>query len=52
MTEAQAVAAPLYAQLGSYPALRARLETRSRPLLTAMALFEPPTLTHRTAATS
>ena len=43
MTDAQAVAAPLYARLGSYPALRARLETRSRSLLTAMALFEPPT---------
>jgi hypothetical protein len=41
MIDAQALAAPLYGRLGSYPALRARLETRSGSLVTAMSLFEP-----------
>jgi hypothetical protein len=41
MVEAQQASALLYRRFASYPALRAHLETRSRALSTAMALFEP-----------
>jgi hypothetical protein len=41
MTEAHALAAPLYGRVASYPALRAHLETRSQSLVTAMSLFDP-----------
>jgi hypothetical protein len=42
MRDAQAAAAPLYARLATYPDVRARVATRTRSLLAAMALFEPP----------
>ncbi len=41
MKDAQMVAGPLYAALGSPPAIRSRVETRWPPLVSAIALFAP-----------
>jgi hypothetical protein len=42
MADACDVAPPLYARLGSFGAIQTRLETRSRALVAAMTIFEPP----------